>query len=119
MSEDDPNEIRRSAKDIAILDFTKHLATLASAGLALIGAFASKTPNRFIVYSIAFFSSSLLLSVVASGISLQFFQGRSAASRPRKSDLPAVAFVSSLLLAGVSLAIAFALFAIAASRGAG
>lgn len=109
---------QRLERDRAILDFTKHLATVHSGAIALlIAVFDKFAPGQkhFVLGAFVAFVAALVLSTAATGISLYWFHGRH--SRPAREHPASKVFFLLVMGSGFLLIIGFTLVGVAAFMG--
>ena len=115
MPENEAENARALERDRAILDFTKHLATVQSGAIAFLVAVFDKFDGgqkHLIVWAFIAFVVALTLTILASSISLYWFHGRRI--RPTEDDGISIAFVSLLIFSGTLLVGGFLLVGFAA-----
>jgi uncharacterized BrkB/YihY/UPF0761 family membrane protein len=104
--------------DRAILDFTKHLATIHSGAIAFLVAVLDKfapDQKRLVLGAFVAFVAALVLRTAASGISLHWFHARH--RRPMREHHASRVFFLLVIASGVLLMVGFALIGTAALAG--
>lgn len=109
---------QRLERDRAILDFTKHLATIHSGAIAFPVAVLDKfapDQKRLVLGAFVAFVAALVLSTAASGISLHWFYALH--RRPMREHHASRVFFLLVIASGVLLIVGFALIGTAALAG--